>query len=83
VTITNCGALAPDCRLAKLIAVTLVVYSPRLIVPLPVTSAVISTVVQTPALNGPDEPTELPIAGELLYVMPVSVHVLFVTFPML
>ena len=77
--------MAPDCRLAKLIAVALVVYSPRLIVPLPVTSEVMSTVVQTPVLvlNGPDEPTELPIGGELLYVMPVSVHVLFVTFPML
>lgn len=75
--------MAPDCRLAKLIAVVFVVYSPRLIVPLPVTSEVTSTVVQVPALKEPEEPTELPIEGELLYVMPVSVQVLFVTFPML
>ena len=55
-----------DCWLLKLMAVALVVYSPRLSVPLPVTRDVTSTVVQTPAPNGPEEPTELPIAGALL-----------------
>ena len=47
-------------------AVELVVYNPRLIVPLPVTREVISTVVHAPVLNGPEEPMEVPITGALL-----------------
>ena len=47
-------------------AVALVVYKPRLNVPLPVTREVTSTVVQTPVPKAFEEPIELPIAGALL-----------------
>jgi len=65
-TKTSCGALAPDSRLAKLSAVLLVVVSPTLSSPFPVTSAVTSTDVQALAATPPDDPTLLPMAGALL-----------------
>ncbi len=63
---TSCGALAPDSRLDKLIAVLLVVVRARLNVPFPVIYGVTSTVVQVLVLIAPDEPIKVPTAGALL-----------------
>jgi hypothetical protein len=55
--ITNCGALAPASRLAKLIAVELVVVKAMLNVPFPLISDVTLMLYQVPdVLIGPDEP---------------------------
>ena len=58
--------MAPDSRLARLMAVLLEVVNARLITPFPVTRDVISTVVHTPVPNDPDEPAALPIGGALV-----------------
>ena len=58
--------MAPDSRLARLIAVLLEVVNAMLRTPFPVTREVISTVVHTPPLNELDEPVALPMGGALL-----------------
>jgi hypothetical protein len=63
---TSCGALVPDSRLDKLIAVLLVVMRAKLKVPFPVIYEVTSTVVQVPVLIAPDELIKAPTAGALL-----------------
>jgi len=66
-SMTSWGACAPDSRLAWLMAVVLVPVSAMLNVPLPVIRDVISTVVQSPAEKGPDDPTTVgEMAGALL-----------------
>ena len=70
--ITNCGAFAPPSLLTKLIAVLFFPMSAKLYFPFPVISKVTSTLVHTPPLNEPMEPTWFPSAGALLYVIVVS-----------
>jgi hypothetical protein len=75
----SCGAFAPDWRLARLMAVLLLVVTARLKAPFPVMNEVTSMVFQVFALIEPEEPSTLPTAGALLKLMVDSVQVLFVT----
>jgi hypothetical protein len=79
VSMMSCGAFAPDWRLARLMAVLLLVVTARLKVPFPVMNEVTSIVFQVFALTDPEEPRTLPTAGALLKLMVDSVQVLFVT----
>ena len=62
---TSCGALAPDSRLATLIAVELRLVTPRLKVPSPFMNALTSRLTQTPVAKAPEEPNWLPRTGAL------------------
>jgi hypothetical protein len=66
--ITNCGELAPDSRLARLMAVELVVVTAILNVPLPVINEVTLMLMKVLAvLIAPEDPATLPsMAGMLL-----------------
>ena len=73
----SCGAVAPDSRLDNRTAVLLIPDRAKLSLPEP-RSAVTLTVVQVPAVIAPELPIDAPIAGALLAVRPVSVHVVAV-----
>ncbi len=63
---TNWGALLPASRLERLIAVEAGVDKTKLHIPLPVTQADTSIVIQVPDLTAAEVPSELPGAGALL-----------------
>jgi hypothetical protein len=76
----NCGAFAPVSRLAKVLAAELVIVSPKLTSPFPVTKPVTSISTHVPPVNGPDDPATVPLmAGALLNVILPSLHVVFAT----
>lgn len=79
VSMINCGAFAPDSRLARLMAVLLSVVTARLKTPFPVMNEVTSIVFQVLAVTDPEEPSTLPTAGALLKLIVDSVQVLFMT----
>ncbi len=76
---TSCGALAPDSRAERLMAVGPGVERPKLKVPWPLTKEVTSKKIQVPLTTAGEVSKEVSIAGWLAEVMVVSPQVLSAT----
>src|SRR5512141_287839 len=76
---TSRGALPPDSRDARLMAVEPAVDTPKLYTPSALTNEVTSRLTHAPVATAPEVARVPPEAGMLLYVMPVSLQLLSAT----